>query len=115
MLNKKISQAREIFYSTVEPIYLEEARERKLNDYLIKDDNPLVSVYVPTYNRSELLLDRAVKSVLAQTYSNFEFIIIGDSCTDNTEHLVKQIDLSDLGHTVPPISAFQTQHQSTVL
>ena len=54
-------------------------------------NNPLISVYVPTYNRCDILIDRAVKSVLAQTYKNFEFIIIGDGCTDSTEKMVGKI------------------------
>jgi glycosyltransferase involved in cell wall biosynthesis len=49
-------------------------------------------VYVSTYNRSSLLANRAIKSVLAQTYTNFEFIIVGDSCIDNTEEMVKNIN-----------------------
>jgi len=48
----------------------------------------VISVYCPTYNRAEILKDRALPSVLAQTYKNFEFIIMGDCCTDNTEDIV---------------------------
>ena len=39
-----------------------------------------------------MLVDRAVSSVLAQTYKNFELLIIGDHCTDNTEELLSKID-----------------------
>jgi glycosyltransferase involved in cell wall biosynthesis len=48
-------------------------------------DNPLISVYVPTYNRCSILMERAIPSVLNQTYRNFEFIIVGDGCTDETK------------------------------
>jgi len=50
-------------------------------------NNPLVSVILPTYNRA-LLLPRAIKSVLNQTYKNFELIIIDDNSTDNTKKIV---------------------------
>ena len=42
---------------------------------------PLVSICIPTYNRPNLL-DRAIRSCLAQSYSNFE-IIITDNSTNN--------------------------------
>ena len=49
-------------------------------------DNPRVSVIVTTYNRASLLL-RAVDSVLAQTYEDYELIIVDDCSTDDTPEL----------------------------
>lgn len=48
---------------------------------------PLVSVVIPTYNRSHLL-ERALQSVVNQTYSNFEVIVVDDSSSDNTQLVV---------------------------
>ena len=45
---------------------------------------PLISVYIPTYNRLELL-KRAVQSVQDQTYKNFEIIIVDDNSSDGTQ------------------------------
>ena len=50
---------------------------------------PLVSVIIPTYNRSEHLL-RAINSVLSQTFSDFELIIIDDASTDDTSQTVER-------------------------
>ena len=47
----------------------------------------LVSIVIPTYNRA-YCLDRAVQSVLNQTYSKWELIIIDNHSSDNTDTLV---------------------------
>lgn len=54
------------------------------------DYNPLVTVYIPTYNRVKLL-ERAVNSVLEQTYQNLEVIIVDDCSTDGTEIYLKKL------------------------
>ena len=50
---------------------------------------PKVSVIVPTYNGAYYLGD-AIQSVLEQTYSNFELIVVNDASPDNTTEVVKQ-------------------------
>ena len=49
---------------------------------------PLVSVIIPTYNRASLL-PAAIASVLGQTYSNVELIVVDDGSTDGTQHLLE--------------------------
>lgn len=53
--------------------------------------DPLVSVTVPTYNRAEVLVSRAVSSMLEQTYENWELVIVGDHCTDDTEERLREV------------------------
>lgn len=48
----------------------------------------LVSVILPTYNRAKTI-DRAITSVLSQSYRNLELIIVDDASTDNTFEIVK--------------------------
>ncbi|WP_218813696.1 glycosyltransferase family 2 protein [Rickettsiella endosymbiont of Dermanyssus gallinae] len=50
---------------------------------------PLFSIILTTYNRSQLL-PRAIRSVLQQTFSDFELIIIDDHSTDNTQSVVAE-------------------------
>lgn len=54
-----------------------------------RDGPPLVSVIVPTYNRSKLLCV-AIESVLAQTYPAVEIIVVDDGSTDNTATVMEQ-------------------------
>jgi glycosyltransferase involved in cell wall biosynthesis len=53
---------------------------------------PLVTIYTATYNRADLLQLRAIPSVLSQTIQNFEYLIIGDGCTDNTNKIVESFN-----------------------
>lgn len=49
---------------------------------------PLVSVIIPTYNRSDVLA-RALASLKKQTYTNLEVLVIDDASSDGTESRVK--------------------------
>jgi len=57
-------------------------------------NQPLVSVILPTYNRAHIV-SKSLQSVLAQTYRNFEVIVIDDSSTDNTKEIITNIACKD--------------------
>lgn len=52
---------------------------------------PKVSVIIAAYNRAHLI-GRALRTVLEQTYNDFEVIIVDDASTDNTENVIKSFD-----------------------
>jgi len=51
---------------------------------------PLVSIILPTYNRCHTI-PRAINSVLNQTYTNWELIIVDDGSTDGTKNLLREL------------------------
>jgi glycosyltransferase involved in cell wall biosynthesis len=51
---------------------------------------PRITVIIPTYNYAEVL-PYSIGSVLRQTFSDFELLVIGDHCTDGSESVVKSI------------------------
>ena len=52
-------------------------------------NTPLISIITPIYNQSEFITD-AIDSVLNQSYSNWELIIINDGATDDSEVEIKK-------------------------
>ncbi len=58
-----------------------------------KNAAPQVSIIIPTYNRRHLI-QRALESIFAQSYQNFEIIVVDDNSIDNTRQLIS--DINDL-------------------
>lgn len=54
----------------------------------------IVTIYIPTFNRLSLL-QRAIKSVLEQTYNQIEVIVVDDCSTDGTLAYLKEISEKD--------------------
>ncbi|WP_330110242.1 glycosyltransferase family 2 protein [Methylophaga thalassica] len=58
------------------------------------DIKPLVSVVMPVFNGEKYIRD-AVKSILSQTLSDIELIVVNDGSTDNTGNILDEISLTD--------------------
>lgn len=57
-------------------------------------EKPLVSIIIPTYNRAHLI-GETLDSVLAQTYENWECIVVDDGSTDNTDEVMARYCAKD--------------------
>lgn len=75
---------------------------------------PTVTVYIPTYNRIEYLLDRSIPSVLRQTYENIKILVSDDGSTDGTADLIRKfygdkvnlIQCSRKEYRYPPVAFY---------
>lgn len=89
--DRLIANLNSLRFRITEPLRLRLARARYDRLYDDPTEEPLISICVPTYNRGPILIERAVGTALAQSYKNFELIVVGDHCTDNTMELLSQI------------------------
>ncbi len=60
---------------------------------MLMENAPTFSIFTPTYNRKHTL-DRVFESLLAQSYIDFEWVIIDDGSTDGTELIVSEWEKS---------------------
>ena len=67
--------------------------------------NPKLSILMPAYNE-EKYIEQALKSLLMQTYKDFEVVVVDDGSTDETENIVKKLISKDYR-----IKYFKTPHQ----
>lgn len=68
-------------------------RERR-SDSVTHDKEPVISVITPAYN-SEVFIKETIQSVLDQTYSDWEMIIVDDRSKDDTVSLIKEMQDKD--------------------
>jgi len=82
--NTIVSAIIAVKFAILDKFYLYQGRINKN-----EPQNPgLVSVLIPTYNRCQILLERALPSVLSQTYLNYEIIIVDDGSSDKTHETI---------------------------
>ncbi len=75
-----------------EPLQRERLRALRASDgYLtpFAETEPLVSVVIPTFDNHQLLRERAIPSILAQSYQHFEVVVVGDAAPDEARAAVE--------------------------
>ena len=58
------------------------------------NNNPYLSVCIPVYNM-EKYLERAILSIINQSFQDFEIIIVNDNSNDNSQSIMKKIQTED--------------------
>lgn len=71
--------------------------------------NPLVSVIIPCYN-AELYVEKAVRSVMEQTYTNLEILITDDCSTDGSFAILQSLAAED-----PRIKLFRNETNQKIV
>ena len=56
----------------------------------MKEKSPLISILIASYNHQDYI-EQCINSILSQTYSNFELIIVDDCSTDKTAEIILNI------------------------
>ncbi len=90
-MNLFISKFINIYFFLFEKLFLNLAR-KEFQDKSINENLPLVSIIIATYNRASILVNRTIPSIINQTYYNFEIVIVGDCCIDDTPIEIKKIN-----------------------
>jgi glycosyltransferase involved in cell wall biosynthesis len=75
--------------------------------------SPFISVVIPTFNRARQA-QAALESVLAQTYPNFEAIVVDDGSTDGTGEAIQRLIKQQNGRGEQARYFFQANHGSSV-
>jgi glycosyltransferase involved in cell wall biosynthesis len=84
-------------------------RSRRACPDIWSDEQPLISVRIATYNRPQLLVERAIASVFAQTYRNFEIVVVGDHAVPETAEAIERLnDPRVRYHNLPTRPAYPT-------
>lgn len=61
---------------------------------MVQNNNPKVSVIIPAYN-VEVYIEKCVRSILEQTYSNLELIVVNDGSLDSTAQIIDRLSNQD--------------------
>ncbi|MBD2253136.1 glycosyltransferase [Nostoc parmelioides FACHB-3921] len=86
--NFHILKVKDIFSTDKNQIDVEKNRDQLQNNSYLTQDEPLVSICIPTYN-GEAFIEMALQSIESQSYNNIEIIISDD---DSTDEIIRKIN-----------------------
>ena len=75
--------------------YINDCKNHKrYNRIKIINENPYISICIPALNMNKYI-ERTILSIINQTFQDFEIIIVNDNSKDNTEEIIKRLQLED--------------------
>ena len=60
----------------------------------VHDERPYFSICIPTYNRAHMI-GETIDSILAQTFEDFELVVVDDASTDHTKEIIEAYQRND--------------------
>ena len=61
----------------------------------MQNNEPLISIIIPVFN-AQKYIEETILSVIGQTYSNWELIVVDDCSTDHSVNIIQDIILLDI-------------------
>ena len=83
-------------------------QEKELKNDMMEKESPLVSVIIPVYNAHNSIA-KTLQSVINQTYTNLEIVVVNDGSTDESLDIIKTYAVED-----PRIVVFDKQNEGLV-
>ena len=83
-----------MYYLYQEVIKVKAQENMVLSNFIITEENMKISIVIPIYNVEDFLKD-CIESVLVQTYSNIEIILVNDGSTDSSPEICEEYALKD--------------------
>ena len=68
--------------------------QRINNESFLKKENPFLSICISTYN-SEKYIEKAILSIINQSFQDFEIIVVNDNSIDNTSEILMKLQKMD--------------------
>jgi len=70
-------------------------KHKKYNRIKIIKENPYISICIPALNMNKYI-ERTILSIINQSFQDFEIIIVNDNSKDDTENIIKRLQLEDI-------------------
>ena len=67
---------------------------KRYNRIKMINENPYISICIPALNMNKYI-ERAILSIINQSFQDFEIIIVNDNSKDDTENIIKRLQLED--------------------